>query len=180
MACLFVIDAYAIDEHALPPSGDLAFDEIDRIDRLMSHYKPASPLSQINSQAGHQEVAVDPELFEFIRDSLQYSRDSDGAFDITVGQLMKAWGFSTARLGRLTNPGLLWSSIRLIIPGRRSDILEIRESASLLVARGYAVFGVWPGQPRWLRRVRLRAAAGRQRFGRFGPAIGLFGAFRPG
>ena len=38
-------------------------------------------------------MAVDPELFDFIAESMRYSRDSEGAFDITVGPLMKAWGF---------------------------------------------------------------------------------------
>ena len=147
MACLFVIDAYAIDERALPASVDLAFDEIDRIDRLMSHYKPASPLSQINGQAGHQEVAVDPELFEFIRDSLQYSRDSDGAFDITVGPLMKAWGFFRGD-GRLPDDRDLAVARRLV--GSEHVILNedrhtIRFDAEGVeldlggIAKGYAV-----------------------------------------
>jgi thiamine biosynthesis lipoprotein len=38
-------------------------------------------------------VPVDPELFDFIVESMRYYRDSDGAFDVTVGPLMKAWGF---------------------------------------------------------------------------------------
>src|SRR5262249_59640074 len=52
-----------------------------------------SPLSRINREAARAPVAVDPELFDFLAESLRYSRDSDGAFDITVGPLMKAWGF---------------------------------------------------------------------------------------
>jgi len=66
---------------------------VDRIDRLMSHYKAASPLSRINRDAAQHPVTVEPELFDFIADALRYHRDSDGAFDITVGPLMKAWGF---------------------------------------------------------------------------------------
>jgi len=66
---------------------------VDRIDRLMSHYKPDSPLSRVNREAAQHPVAVDPELFDFIADSMQYHRDSNGAFDITVGPLMKTWGF---------------------------------------------------------------------------------------
>src|SRR6185437_3646364 len=33
------------------------------------------------------------ELFDFLATSLRYTRESDGAFDITVGPLLKAWGF---------------------------------------------------------------------------------------
>jgi thiamine biosynthesis lipoprotein len=93
MACLYTIDAYGPDAEALPHILNEAFDEVDRIDRLMSHYKSDSALTRINIQAGRHPVAVDPELFDFIGTAMAYNRDSDGAFDITVGPLMKAWGF---------------------------------------------------------------------------------------
>ncbi len=93
MACAYAIVAYAEDAGALPRTVEAAFDEVDRIDRLMSHYKPESALSRLNREAPGGPVAVDPELFDFLAESLRYSRESDGAFDITVGPLMKAWGF---------------------------------------------------------------------------------------
>ena len=93
MACEYAIEAYGPDADALPRIVDEAFDEVDRIDRLMSHYNANSPLSLVNREAAQHPVAVEPELFDFIVDAMRYHRDSDGAFDITVGPLMKAWGF---------------------------------------------------------------------------------------
>ena len=93
MACAYTIVAYGGDRDALRAVADTAFDEVDRIDRLMSHYKPESPLSRLSREAAGGPVAVEPELFAFIAESLRYSRESGGAFDITVGPLMKAWGF---------------------------------------------------------------------------------------
>ena len=93
MACTYAIEAYGPDPATLPLIVDAAFDEVDRIDRLMSNYKPESPLSHINREAADHAVTVDGELFDFLEDALRYSRDSDGAFDITVGPLMRAWGF---------------------------------------------------------------------------------------
>jgi thiamine biosynthesis lipoprotein len=93
MACAYAIVAYGHDAGALPRIVEAAFDEVDRIDRLMSHYKPESPLSRLNREAARGPVAVEAELFDFIAESLRYGRDSGGAFDITVGPLMKAWGF---------------------------------------------------------------------------------------
>jgi len=93
MACTYTIAVYGRDAQSLPRAVSEAFDEIDRIDRLMSHYKPDSPLSRLNRQAADHPVRVEPELFDFIAECLRYSRESDGAFDITVGPLMKAWGF---------------------------------------------------------------------------------------
>jgi hypothetical protein len=43
MACEYAIDAYGRDADALPRIVNDAFDEVDRIDRLMSHYKANSP-----------------------------------------------------------------------------------------------------------------------------------------
>ena len=93
MACAYAILAYGEDGGALPGILEAALDEVDRIDRLMSHYKPESPLSRLNREAAAGPAAVEPELFDFIAESLRYSRESDGAFDITVGPLMKTWGF---------------------------------------------------------------------------------------
>ena len=93
MACAYSIVAYGEDESKLAAAVTAAFDEVDRIDRLMSHYKPDSPLSKLNRAAASQAVKVEPELFDFIAECLRYSRESDGAFDVTVGPLLKAWGF---------------------------------------------------------------------------------------
>lgn len=93
MACLYEIEAYGPDAQALPRIVSEAFDEVDRIDRLMSHYKTESPLSQLNRDARRGPAMVERELFDFIVEALRYNRESQGAFDITVGPLMKAWGF---------------------------------------------------------------------------------------
>jgi thiamine biosynthesis lipoprotein len=70
-----------------------ALDEVDRVDRLLSHYRRDSPLSRLNREAASGPLAVEPELFDLLDVCLRWSRDSDGAFDVTVGPLMKAWGF---------------------------------------------------------------------------------------
>jgi len=103
MACEYAIEAYGPDAHTLPRILDEALDEVDRIDRLMSHYRSDSPLTRINREAARHPVHVDPELFDFIADAMRYQRDSNGAFDITVGPLMKAWGFFRGE-GRLPTP----------------------------------------------------------------------------
>jgi FAD:protein FMN transferase len=93
MACTYSIIAYGREGQDMKRILSLALDEVDRIDRLMSHYKKDSPLSEINRESSKRPVTVVPELFDFLSECLRYSRESDGAFDITVGPLMKAWGF---------------------------------------------------------------------------------------
>jgi thiamine biosynthesis lipoprotein len=121
MACAYTIIVYGRDARALPRVVNEAFDEIDRIDRLMSHYKPDSPLSSINREAAQRPVKVDQELFDFIAECLRYSRESDGAFDITVGPLMKAWGFFRGE-GRMPTAAHLSETRRSI--GYRHVILN--------------------------------------------------------
>jgi thiamine biosynthesis lipoprotein len=77
--------------------GDAAIDavmaEMTRIDNLMSHYKPASQLSQINARASQEPVQVDPELFDLIKLSTHYSEITDGAFDITYASVGYLYDF---------------------------------------------------------------------------------------
>jgi FAD:protein FMN transferase len=93
MACVYDIAAYGAAAENVPAVLEKALDEVDRIDRLMSHYRPQSPLSQLNRDAAAGTVVVDSELFELIARSVDYSRETAGAFDVTVGPLMKTWGF---------------------------------------------------------------------------------------
>jgi FAD:protein FMN transferase len=93
MACVYAIEAYGPDWQRLSRAVEEALDEVDRIDRLMSHYQTGSAVSRINREAAHHPVALEPELFDFLQTALRYARESGGAFDITVGPLMKAWGF---------------------------------------------------------------------------------------
>ncbi|MDQ2835343.1 MAG: FAD:protein FMN transferase [Acidobacteriota bacterium] len=74
----------------------LVFQEIDRVDELLSNYRDSSELSRINREAGTSAVTTDPETFQFLQKSFDWSAKSNGAFDITVGKLMKAWGFFRA------------------------------------------------------------------------------------
>lgn len=66
---------------------DAVMAEMDRINALMSHYRPESQLSRINARAAREPVAVDPELFELIRRSIRYSELTEGAFDITYASV---------------------------------------------------------------------------------------------
>src|ERR1035437_206637 len=69
------------------------FQEIDRVDGLLSNYRERSELSRINHEAFQQDVTTDPETFRFLEACLAWSERSHGAFDISVGKLMKVWKF---------------------------------------------------------------------------------------
>lgn len=89
----FTLYIYAADAAAADREAERVFAIVDQLESLLSNYQPQSELSRINANAGKQPVTTDPETFRFLRESLAWSARSDGAFDITVGKLMKAWGF---------------------------------------------------------------------------------------
>jgi thiamine biosynthesis lipoprotein len=147
MACVYSIVVYGHDQMPFRQILDAAFDEVDRLDRMMSHYKTDSPLSRINREAAGRAVEVEPELFDFLTECLRYSRESDGAFDITVGPLMKAWGFFRGE-GRLPTEAEL-SAVRSRI-GYQHVVLNPKERTTFFdragveldlggIAKGYAV-----------------------------------------
>jgi thiamine biosynthesis lipoprotein len=93
MGSTFTVVLYGSDQKQLEAAADAAFDEVHRLDRLLSNYQPASEWSEVNRTAGVRPVKLSAELFQLLSDCMTYSRQSDGAFDITVGPLMKVWGF---------------------------------------------------------------------------------------
>ena len=93
MGTEFTLDLYAKDEATATQIADEAFEEIDRLETLLSNYRPSSELSRISREAGNSPITTDPETFAFLTRSQYWSRESHGAFDITVGPLLRAWGF---------------------------------------------------------------------------------------
>lgn len=93
MGTEFRLDLYSGSAPEAEAVSEEVFDEIDRIDQLLSNYRESSELSRINQSAAEKPVTTDPEMIHFLQASLHWSEASDGAFDITVGKLMKAWGF---------------------------------------------------------------------------------------
>jgi FAD:protein FMN transferase len=93
MGTVFSIYMYARDEEHAETCFEAAFEEIERLEETLSHYRPSSELSRINRLAAHHAVTTDPEVFALLETAIDYSRRSNGAFDITVGPLMRAWGF---------------------------------------------------------------------------------------
>jgi FAD:protein FMN transferase len=93
MGTTFSIALHGRDRDLMEAAVQAAFDEVRRLDRLLSNYHPDSEWSLVNRRAAHQPVAISPELFRLISACLDRSRQTEGAFDITVGPLKRAWGF---------------------------------------------------------------------------------------
>ncbi len=67
------------------------FREIDRLNGLLSHYDVCSDIGQINALKPGESVRVDVDALQCLELARQASAETGGAFDFTVGQLVKYW-----------------------------------------------------------------------------------------
>jgi FAD:protein FMN transferase len=88
-----VVTAYSANREAANRAMTAAFNEIRRIDSLMSLHRADSELARVNALAGQQPVQVSAELFLVISNALEIARQTDGGFDPTIAPLTRLWGF---------------------------------------------------------------------------------------
>ena len=131
MGSVYTIVAYGEDRNVLQSAIDLSFEEVRRLDDLLSNYKPRSEWSLVNREAGSGPVRVGLELFSLVEACLRYSRSSDGAFDITVGPLVRTWGFFRGS-GRLPHRAEIRTALAKV--GYRNVILN-RDNLTIQFAR---------------------------------------------
>lgn len=93
-------------EASLRAAGEEALDEIQRLEDRLSLFRPTSEIARLNRHAADGPVKVSPPVFALLRQAQQLAAATDGAFDPTIGPLMRAWGFHGAR-GKLPDPAVL-------------------------------------------------------------------------
>jgi FAD:protein FMN transferase len=102
MACQFEILLGPEDRSHLAPAH-AALDEIDRLESQMTVYRDDSEILRLNRLAADAPVKVEPRLYGLLRMARSLGRETRGAFDISAGALIRAWGFLDRR-GRLPDP----------------------------------------------------------------------------
>jgi len=113
MGATFIVVAYAEEERTLTDGMEAALTEAGRLDRMLSNYRPESEWSRMNREAAQEPVQVSPELFQLLEYCGEVNRESQGTFDITVGPLMRVWGFFRGT-GRLPSPGEVATAVEKV------------------------------------------------------------------
>jgi thiamine biosynthesis lipoprotein len=93
MGTLARIEACGLEEPALDDAIGLAYRELETVDRLMSLYREESELSRLNRRPPGTPFALSPATFEVLAEAVRIAEESGGAFDPTVGPLLRLWGF---------------------------------------------------------------------------------------
>ena len=110
-----------------------AFEEMERVNRLLNNYDPQSEISKINDAAGLMAVSIGPETIGAIAGAKYYSDLSGGALDITVGPLLKLWGFAQEEPGVQAGlpPSSLLDQAKQLVDYRLIELDAIKGTAKL-------------------------------------------------
>lgn len=115
---------------------DAAFNRIDEIEKMASVSISDSDVNKINEAAGKGYVKVHPEIIKIIKTSIEYSKISNGAFDITVSPLIKLWGIGTEN-ERV--PTKLEINEKLSLVGYKNISINEADSSVKLMKPGMAI-----------------------------------------
>ncbi|MCC6445748.1 MAG: FAD:protein FMN transferase [Armatimonadetes bacterium] len=147
MATRFEVALYGEDPARLRAAGEEALAEIERLDRQLSFYDPASDISAINRLACREPLRVEPMLFALLEQAAELHSLTEGAFDITIAPLMQVWGLAEGP-GRLPGEDEIADALALV--GMRRLHLDPAQRAVFLdrpgvridlgaIGKGYAV-----------------------------------------
>jgi thiamine biosynthesis lipoprotein len=138
---------YAPDASAANLAAKSAFAEIGRLNQIFSDYDPKSEQRRLfDDTTEGVAVTVSHDLWQVLKHSQALSRRTNGAFDVTVGPVVKLWR-RARRQGKLPLPDRLDSARKLVgyryvrlIQKQRS--VELEKSGMRLdfggIAKGYA------------------------------------------
>jgi len=88
-------DLVIFDPPPAPDVAESAFREIARLETVLSSWDPTSEVSRLNASAGLGPQRVSDDLAAVTDESLSICASTRGAFDPSVGPLVRAWGFYT-------------------------------------------------------------------------------------
>jgi FAD:protein FMN transferase len=146
MGTIFEIAAY--DQSSEHASGAIekAFQEIVRLDDLLSNYKPDSALSNLNRFAHFHAEEVPSDLYRAIDQAVQFSRLSDGKFDITIAPLVDLWkaallgeGVPSEAQQEKVRGCVGYEKIQLMPPNHISFLSSCLQLDLGAIGKGYAV-----------------------------------------
>jgi len=128
MGTRFEIQVVARDATTGRAAIDAAYDEIDRLEALLSEWRETSQISAVNREAGRRPVVVGPELLEVVERSLEMAALTHGAFDITFASCGRMWSIDPPRIPSA-------AEIAACLPRIGSAAVEVSHAESTIYLR---------------------------------------------
>ncbi len=131
------LTAWTADEPAALAAFEAAFDEFDRLDALMSVWKPGSEIEQLNAAAGEKAVPISRDVLDVLSMARQASEWTEGKFDVTFGVLSGLWKFDHDLDGNIPARAEVLTRLPLI-DDQELDV-DIAKSSAFLRQKGMRV-----------------------------------------
>jgi thiamine biosynthesis lipoprotein len=93
---------------------EAVFHEFDRLEALMSVWKPGSDVERLNAAAGLHPVPVSGDVMDVLQDARQISEWTGGKFDVTFGALSGLWKFDHDQNDRIPSPREVAAKLPLV------------------------------------------------------------------
>jgi thiamine biosynthesis lipoprotein len=148
MGMPFRIVLYAPNQTAADAAAEAAFQRIKQLNDIMSDYDEESELSKLSRSSGNsREVVVSEDLWFVLSCAQDLAKQSDGAFDITVGPFVTLWR-RARRQHQLPDPARLaqarqavgYQHVRLNAKRHAVELLAPNMKLDLGgIAKGYAI-----------------------------------------
>lgn len=146
MGSEFKVILYSSSATAARRASLAAYERIAALDSALSDYQPESELSRLSAGSGGPAVKVSEDLFHILQRSKAMYERSGGAFDVTVGPVVRLWRRSR-RERKLPAPETLEHALslvssKLMILDERTRSVRLMRSGMRLdlggIAKGYA------------------------------------------
>ncbi len=135
------------DEKAANTAIDEYFAEVRRLEKMLSFRDQKSALNGVNAKAGTGPVKVPPEILTIMQTALYVSELSGGGFDVTIGPVVKLWGFAGGQ-EKVPSPEEIKAAhalvgYHLLKLDTKNSTLTLQKKGMLLdlggIAKGYAL-----------------------------------------
>jgi FAD:protein FMN transferase len=90
----FEVALWGREESYLTAAAEEALREVEALDQQLSFYRDDSDVRMLNVVAAERPVTVEPRLFRLLQRARELSEATGGAFDLTIGPLLRAWGLT--------------------------------------------------------------------------------------
>ncbi|WP_456312423.1 FAD:protein FMN transferase [Pseudomonas shirazensis] len=132
----FDISIVANDSLTAENSINEVIAEITRIENLISDWKPTSQVSEVNRNAGIVPLKVDREVFELAQRALQFSKITNGGFDVSFAAMDRIWKFDGSMTVMPTAEAIKASVSKV---GYQNIILDSVKSTIFLKLKGMKI-----------------------------------------
>jgi len=152
MATRFEVVLWGADEPRLRAAAEEALAEVAAMESRLSRFRGESDIHALNLHAAREPVRVDPRTFALLQRAAALSEETQGAFDVTVAPLLRAWGFlggtgsmareeDAAAARQVTGMALVELdpdefTVRFLRPGVEMDLGAIGKGAAVEEAAG--------------------------------------------